>query len=66
MQKSYAVFGLGQFGGSLVKAFHAKGAEVLGIDKSAKLFKQGSLSTAISPHNLYNVAAIYSQINSVV
>ncbi len=34
MQKSYAVFGLGQFGGSLVKAFHAKGAEVLGIDKS--------------------------------
>ncbi|EWH20578.1 potassium channel family protein [Bacillus haynesii] len=34
MQKSYAVFGLGQFGGSLVKAFHVKGAEVLGIDKS--------------------------------
>ncbi|MFN2743982.1 MULTISPECIES: potassium channel family protein [Bacillus] len=34
MQKSYAVFGLGQFGGSLVKAFHEKGTEVIGIDKS--------------------------------
>ncbi|MDA1476159.1 potassium channel family protein [Bacillus changyiensis] len=34
MQKSYAVFGLGQFGGSLVKAFHQKGTEVIGIDKS--------------------------------
>lgn len=32
MNKQYAVFGLGRFGGSLVKEFHELGAEVLAID----------------------------------
>lgn len=33
MRKQYVVFGLGRFGGSLVKAFADLGAEVLAIDK---------------------------------
>jgi trk system potassium uptake protein len=32
MKKQYAVFGLGRFGGSLVKEFYELGAEVLAID----------------------------------
>ncbi|MGM0777124.1 MAG: potassium channel family protein [Bacillota bacterium] len=32
MKKQYAVFGLGRFGGSLVKEFHELGVEVLAID----------------------------------
>lgn len=32
MKKQYAVFGLGRFGGSLVKVFHELGVEVLAID----------------------------------
>ncbi|MGM0875420.1 MAG: potassium channel family protein [Bacillota bacterium] len=34
MKKQFAVFGLGRFGGSLVKEFHELGIEVLAIDKS--------------------------------
>ncbi|MGM0974766.1 MAG: potassium channel family protein [Bacillota bacterium] len=33
MKKQYAVFGLGRFGGSLVKAFSEHGVEVLAVDK---------------------------------
>ncbi|MTH53915.1 potassium transporter Trk [Bacillus mangrovi] len=33
MSKQFAVFGLGRFGGSLVKEFHALGREVLAVDK---------------------------------
>ncbi|CAM3768362.1 hypothetical protein GCM10009865_07350 [Aeromicrobium ponti] len=32
MKKQYAVFGLGRFGGSLVKEFYELGVEVLAID----------------------------------
>ncbi|KEZ47918.1 potassium channel family protein [Metabacillus indicus] len=33
MRKQFAVFGLGRFGGSLVKEFHEMGIEVLAVDK---------------------------------
>ncbi|KIH69955.1 potassium channel family protein [Salinicoccus roseus] len=33
MVKSFAVFGLGQFGGTLVKEFHSMGIEVIAIDR---------------------------------
>lgn len=34
MKKQYAVFGLGRFGGSLVKEFHKLDVEVLAVDKN--------------------------------
>ncbi|MGD6817265.1 potassium channel family protein [Metabacillus sp. 84] len=34
MDKQFAVFGLGRFGGSLVKEFHELGREVLAVDKN--------------------------------
>ncbi|KZZ83237.1 potassium channel family protein [Bacillus sp. SJS] len=34
MSKQFAVFGLGRFGGSLVKEFHDLGREVLAVDKN--------------------------------
>lgn len=34
MSKQFVVFGLGRFGGSLVKEFHEMGVDVLAIDKS--------------------------------
>lgn len=33
MKKSFAVFGLGRFGGTIVKEFHEMGMEVVAIDK---------------------------------
>ncbi|GED66102.1 potassium channel family protein [Lysinibacillus fusiformis] len=33
MKKSFAVFGLGRFGGTIVKEFHNMGIEVIAIDK---------------------------------
>lgn len=33
MKKQFAVFGLGRFGGSLVKEFHELATEVLAVDK---------------------------------
>ncbi|GIN64588.1 hypothetical protein J41TS2_00090 [Bacillus sonorensis] len=44
MEKTYAVFGLGQFGGSLVKAFYKKGTEVIGVDKSEEKVNEYSPS----------------------
>lgn len=41
-KKQFAVFGLGRFGGSLVKEFHALGIEVLAIDKSHEKIQQYS------------------------
>lgn len=40
MKKQFAVFGLGRFGGSLVKEFHELGIEVLAIDKSEEKIQQ--------------------------
>ncbi|MDQ0229665.1 potassium channel family protein [Metabacillus malikii] len=39
-KKQFAVFGLGRFGGSLVKEFHELGIEVLAIDKSHEKIQQ--------------------------
>ncbi|ASB87764.1 TrkA family potassium uptake protein [Bacillus sonorensis] len=51
MEKTYAVFGLGQFGGSLVKAFYKKGTEVIGVDKSEEKVNE------YSPYATYTVCA---------
>lgn len=40
VKKQFAVFGLGRFGGSLVKEFHELGIEVLAIDKSEEKVQQ--------------------------
>ncbi|PAD71016.1 potassium transporter Trk [Bacillus sp. 7586-K] len=40
MKKQFAVFGLGRFGGSLVKEFYKQGIEVLAIDKSEEKIQQ--------------------------
>lgn len=42
MKKQFAVFGLGRFGGSLVKEFYELGIEVLAIDKSEEKVQQYS------------------------
>ncbi|GLB62102.1 potassium channel family protein [Cytobacillus sp. NCCP-133] len=42
MKNQYAVFGLGRFGGSLVKEFHELGAEVLAIDIDQEIVNQFS------------------------
>lgn len=39
MDKSFAVFGLGRFGGTLVKAFHESGIEVIAVDKDEDKIK---------------------------
>jgi len=40
VKKQFAVFGLGRFGGSLVKEFYKQGIEVLAIDKSEEKIQQ--------------------------
>jgi trk system potassium uptake protein len=42
VKKQFAVFGLGRFGGSLVKEFYELGIEVLAIDKSEEKVQQYS------------------------
>lgn len=51
MKKQFAVFGLGRFGGSLVKEFYELGIEVLAIDKSEEKVQQ------YSPYATYAVRA---------
>lgn len=52
MKKQFAVFGLGRFGGSLVKEFHELGMEVLAIDKDeAKVNEYAGFATHVVQAN---------------
>ncbi|GAA3724143.1 Ktr system potassium transporter KtrC [Salinicoccus jeotgali] len=42
MNKSFAVFGLGHFGGTLVQEFHEQGIEVIAVDKDEDKVKEFS------------------------